>query len=232
MWPLEGDDLGKPITLAAGQNVKGLVPADYDGDGTTDIAGIVPDDPAPVRIWFGQESAGQRGLGAQVIFEMPPITVFEAVQLPGHAASRIAVIERASKRVVVYDLASEQVEDTGNRDASFVVHSFDDPGNRTGPRPSWTSMVMDSMTSWQPTPAPTPSWSTTRKLGMAWVPGNPSPRFRMSATSPPRTPTMTRWPRSSCFPRTKASWADRRSKAPRSGSPGRCRSPTATPRFP
>jgi hypothetical protein len=129
-WPLEGDDLGKPITLAAGQNVKGLVPADYDGDGTTDIAGIVPDDPAPVRIWFGQDSAGQRGLGAQVIFEMPPITVFEAVQLPGHAASRIAVIERASKRVVVYDLASEQVEDTGNRDASFVVHSFDDPGNR------------------------------------------------------------------------------------------------------
>jgi len=130
VWPLDSDDLGKPVTLAAGQNVKGLVTADYDGDGSTDIAGIIPDDPAPVRIWFGQESDGQRVLGAQVIFEMPPITVFEAVQIPGHAASRIAVIERASKRVVVYDLASEQVEDTGNRDASFVVHSFDDPGNR------------------------------------------------------------------------------------------------------
>ena len=129
-WPLEGDDLGKPVTLAAGQKVKGLVPADYDGDGTTDIAGVIPDDPAPVRIWFGQEQDGTRTLGAQVIFEMPPITVFEAVELPGEAASRIAVIERASKRIVLYRLDSEQVEDTGNRDASFVVHSFEDPGNR------------------------------------------------------------------------------------------------------
>ncbi len=130
VWPLKGDDLGKAVTLAAGQKVKGLVPADYDGDGTVDIAGIIPDDPAPVRIWFGQQRDGSRNLGAQVIFEMPPITVFEAVQLPGEAASRIAVIERASKRIVLYDLASEQVEDTGNRDASFVVHSFEDPGNR------------------------------------------------------------------------------------------------------
>lgn len=130
VWPLKGDDLGKAVTLAAGQNVKGLVPADYDGDGTTDIAGVIPDDPAPVRIWFGQERDGTRNLGAQVIFEMPPITVFEAVQLPGEAASRIAVIERASKRIVLYDLTKEQVENTGNRDASFVVHSFKDPGNR------------------------------------------------------------------------------------------------------
>ncbi|MEE2720126.1 MAG: VCBS repeat-containing protein [Planctomycetota bacterium] len=130
VWPLEGDDLGKPVTLAAGQKVKGLVPADYDGDGTIDIAGVIPDDAAPVRIWFGQEQAGERMLGAQVIFEMPPITVFEAVQLPGEAASRIAVIERASKRVVIYRLDSEEVENSGNRDASFVVHSFEDPGNR------------------------------------------------------------------------------------------------------
>ena len=130
VWPLEGDDLGKPVTLAAGQKVKGLVPADYDGDGTIDIAGVIPDDAAPVRIWFGQEQDDERMLGAQVIFEMPPITVFEAVQLPGEAASRIAVIERASKRVVIYKLDSEEVENTGNRDASFVVHSFEDPGNR------------------------------------------------------------------------------------------------------
>ena len=79
-----------------------------------------------VTVW----QDGERMLGAQVIFEMPPITIFEAVQLPNEAASRIAVIERASKRVVIYKLDSEQVEDTGNRDASFVVHSFEDPGNR------------------------------------------------------------------------------------------------------
>ncbi len=129
-WPLDGDDLGTPVTLSAGQAIRGIVPADYNGDGLMDIAGIVPDDSAPVRIWFGQEHDGQRELGAQVIFEMPPIIVFEAVQLPGEAAARIGVIERASKRIVLYRLSSNHVENSGNRDASFVVHSFDDPGNR------------------------------------------------------------------------------------------------------
>ena len=129
-WPLEGDDLGTPLTLSAGQAIRGIVPADYNGDGLVDIAGIVPDDSAPVRIWFGQEHDGQRELGAQVIFEMPPIIVFEAVELPGEPAARIGVIERASKRIVLYSLSSNLVENSGNRDASFVVQSFDDPGNR------------------------------------------------------------------------------------------------------
>ena len=131
IWPMDGDDLGQPVTLSAGKAVRAVVPADYNGDGLVDVAGIVPDDPAPVRIWFGQRRGDQVDIGAQVIFEMPPITVFEAVHLPGQAAARIAVIERASKRIVLYQLASDEVEDSGNRDASFVVHAFDDPGNRS-----------------------------------------------------------------------------------------------------
>ena len=130
IWPMDGDDLGQPVTLSAGKAVRAVVPADYNGDGLIDVAGIVPDDPAPVRIWFGQRRSGQVDIGAQVIFEMPPITVFEAVHLPGIDAARIAVIERASKRIVLYELSSDAVEDSGNRDASFVVHAFDDPGNR------------------------------------------------------------------------------------------------------
>jgi hypothetical protein len=130
IWPLNGDDLGQPLTLSAGKPVRAIIPADYDGDGLMDVAGIVPDDSSPVRIWFGRTRGDEIDMGAQVIFEMPPIMVFEAVQLPGIAAARIAVIERASKRVVLYELSVDDIDDSGNRDASFVVHAFDDPGNR------------------------------------------------------------------------------------------------------
>ncbi|MCH2148794.1 MAG: VCBS repeat-containing protein [Phycisphaerales bacterium] len=130
IWPLKGDDLGQPLTLSAGKPVRAIIPADYDGDGLMDIAGIVPDDSSPVRIWFGRARGDEVDMGAQVIFEMPPITVFEAVELPGVAAARIAVVERASKRVVLYELSIDDIDDSGNREASFVVHAFDDPGNR------------------------------------------------------------------------------------------------------
>ena len=106
------------------------MPGDYDGDGLLDLAGIIPDDMAPVRIWFGQKHGDDRLMGAQTIFEMPPIIEFEAVGLPNRDNDRIAVIERASHRVVVYDLASESAEGSGDREASFIVYSYTDPGNR------------------------------------------------------------------------------------------------------
>ena len=130
IWPLDGTSIGTPEKLAAGQRIQAFVPADYNGDGLWDIAGIIPEDMAPVRIWFGQKHDNERMLGAQSIFEMPPIIEFEAVQIPGHDKHRIAVIERASHRVVTYELSSESAEGSGDREASFVVHSYMDPGNR------------------------------------------------------------------------------------------------------
>ncbi|MCH2152739.1 MAG: VCBS repeat-containing protein [Phycisphaerales bacterium] len=130
IWPLDGTSLGSPEKLSAGPRIQAFVPADYNGDGLWDIAGIIPEDMAPVRIWFGQKHDNERMLGAQSIFEMPPIIEFEAVQIPGYDKHRIAVIERASHRVVVYELSSESAEGTGDREASFVVHSYMDPGNR------------------------------------------------------------------------------------------------------
>ena len=130
IWPLDGTSLGSPEKLSAGSRINYFVPADYDGDGLRDIAGIIPDDPAPVRIWFGQRHRNEQMLGAQTIFEMPPIIEFEAIGLPGKPNDRIAVIERSSHRVVVYDLATESAEGSGDREASFVVYSYTDPGNR------------------------------------------------------------------------------------------------------
>ncbi len=130
IWPLDETSLGSPETLSAGARIEGFVPADYDGDGLKDIAGIIPDDMAPVRIWFGQNHRNERMLGAQTIFEMPPINEFQAVGVPGRDNDRIAVIERSSHRVVVYDLGTEPAEGTGDREASFVVYSYTDPGNR------------------------------------------------------------------------------------------------------
>ncbi|MDG2423040.1 MAG: VCBS repeat-containing protein [Phycisphaerales bacterium] len=130
IWPLDGTSLGSPEKLSAGTRMQAFIPADYNGDGLKDIAGIIPDDMAPVRIWFGQNHRNERLLGAQTIFEMPPINEFEAVGLPGKPNDRIAVIERSSHRVVVYDLGTEPAEGSGDREASFVVYSYTDPGNR------------------------------------------------------------------------------------------------------
>jgi hypothetical protein len=74
--------------------------------------------------------AGQGTLGPQISFEMPPLHEFEPVHLPGESAARIATIERPSKRIVLYELTSEPVEQSGDRDAALTVFSFNDSGNR------------------------------------------------------------------------------------------------------
>ncbi len=130
IWPIDGFSLGPIRRYPAGATISGIVPADYDGDGLMDIAGISPENAAPVRIWFGRR--GERGVepGPQTIFEMPPIVEFEAIGRRGSSAKRIAVIERNARRVVLYDLDHEDVEGTGDREAAFTVHGFPDPGKR------------------------------------------------------------------------------------------------------
>ncbi len=130
IWPVDGFSLGPVRRYPAGATISGIVPADYDGDGLMDVAGISPDNAAPVRIWFGRR--GEHGVepGPQTIFEMPPIVEFEAIGRRGSDAKRIAVIERNARRVVLYDLEHEDVDGTGDREAAFTVHGFPDPGKR------------------------------------------------------------------------------------------------------
>ncbi len=138
IWPVEGFSLGPSTTYPAGASMLGVVPADYDGDGMMDLAGISPDDAAPVRIWFGRRGDDGVEPGAQAIFEMPPIIEFEA--LGAQEGTRVAVIERNARRVVLYELKQEAVESGGDREVAFTVHGFPDPGKRGR---AWTVVDVD-----------------------------------------------------------------------------------------
>jgi hypothetical protein len=130
IWPLDGDSLGKVTTLEAAENFIAFVLEDCDGNDRLDILGIIPEDQAPIRLWLGGVDEGMGVLGAQLRFELPALRECTAVRLPGTSEARIATIERASKRIVLYEVASETIEQAGDRDASLRVHSFTDAGNR------------------------------------------------------------------------------------------------------
>ncbi len=130
IWQLAGDNIRQPVTLAAGAPMVGFKIEDFNGDGRLDVLGIIPEDAAPARLWLGSHDAGKATLGAQVRFEMPALRELESVRLPNEAAARIATIERQSKRIVLYKVASEPVESSGDRDAAISVFSFTDSSNR------------------------------------------------------------------------------------------------------
>lgn len=127
IWPIEPNGkLGTAQELTAGdEKVIAVLPGDFDGDGLTDLAGVVPDDESPIRLWLASRNDGEKTFGPQLRFEMP--SVVEAMVVPGEDADRLAVIERPTKRVVVYDLV-EDAADGG--EPSFEVHGFTDAGQR------------------------------------------------------------------------------------------------------
>jgi hypothetical protein len=130
VWRLNPDDLGQPLELSAGANLIAFMIEDYNGDGRQDVLGVIPEDPAPIRMWFGSTQRDAAALAAQVRFEMPALREVEPLRLPGEPAARIAVIERQSKRIVVYTCNEQTIKQTGDRDAAMRVYSFTDPGNR------------------------------------------------------------------------------------------------------
>lgn len=136
VWPLDGTTMGEEVQLgSAGDQLVALLANDFNGDGLVDLVGIAPDHPTPVRLWLASSDNGRKGLGSQLRFEMPPIVEATAVTLPpagsaSDAGAALAVIERATKRLVVYDLAPSKVESSGTREAPLTVWSFADPGNR------------------------------------------------------------------------------------------------------
>lgn len=129
IWTLNGDLIGEPTELSAGSDVVAFMVEDYNGDGHLDITGIIPENAAPVRLWLAGMDKGLPVLSAQRRFDMPPLREFEPVRLPNDKAARMAVIERASKRVVIYKLDREMIEAVGDRDASLRVYSFTDDRN-------------------------------------------------------------------------------------------------------
>ena len=128
-WPLQDGRLGAMERRPAGVKIVGVLAEDYDGDGLIDLAGIAPDDAAPVRIWFARQDGDARSIGGQTPFEMPPLVEFEAIRIPGQRAARIAVIERPSRRIVLHDVERVPTDD----DPDITIMGFADTGNRNRP---------------------------------------------------------------------------------------------------
>ncbi len=133
VWPiLDGYRLGQPTVLSAGTgNLAGFSIEDIDGDGHRDLAGLIPEDGAPLRVWLAtvDPSAGTRSFGPQLRFEMPALRQAGAVRLPADPAARLAVIERASKRLAIFELAPDTVDDGAGR-PSLRYFGFEDPTAR------------------------------------------------------------------------------------------------------
>ncbi len=133
VWPiLDGYRLGQPTVLSAGTgNLAGFSIDDIDGDGHRDIAGLIPEDGAPLRVWLAtvDPQAGTRSFGPQLRFEMPALRQLGTVRLPSDPAARLAVLERASKRLALYELAPDADEEGTGR-PSLRYFGFDDPTAR------------------------------------------------------------------------------------------------------
>ncbi|MGI9014106.1 MAG: FG-GAP repeat domain-containing protein [Phycisphaerales bacterium] len=131
VWTMDGSRIEEAVSLSAGANLVAFWLADFDGNGRVDIAAAIPDDPSPLRMWMGETHGDSVAtLGPQIRFEMPPIVEAETVLLPGQTAANLAIIERTTKRVVLYELARETVAASGDRDAALMSFSFTDPTAR------------------------------------------------------------------------------------------------------
>jgi hypothetical protein len=129
VWPLDEAAVGRPTELAAGESMVAIMVEDFDGDGRRDVAGVIPEDAAPVRLWLGRTEGGLGVIGPQLRFEMPALREGTSLRLPKDPAAYMAFIERASKRIVICGLASEPISRAGH-EASMRVHGFTDAGNR------------------------------------------------------------------------------------------------------
>ncbi len=130
--------IGDPVPLGSDGKLVALFIEDYNGDGLQDVMGAVPDDAAPVRVWLQKQdprSTGKNGmLTSELRFEMPQLAEAEAIRFPNRPAASIGVIERASRRIVFYDLSTESINPAdlakggggGERDVQAEVSGFSD----------------------------------------------------------------------------------------------------------
>ena len=106
IWPLDGSKLGEATELASGDPLVALLVGDFDGDGSNDLAGVSPDNAAPIRLWLASDEDGKHRLGSQRRFELPPLREAAAIKLPSAKKSLLALIERPSKRIVIEEVVA------------------------------------------------------------------------------------------------------------------------------
>lgn len=191
--------VGEPTTLGSGGQIVAFFPEDYNGDGLTDIAGAIPDDSAPIRIWL-QAPGSKRTLGKHTIigpelrFEMPPIMEVEPIRFPDRKAASLGIIEKASRRIVLYDLSSETIEpvdhaeSAGEHEAPAEVRAF--PGSADPDRSVAIADVdADGMADLLVTDKDTNSVALYRQLPSSGL-GEPTP---FSAFKEPKTVAAGQW---------------------------------------
>lgn len=127
IFPMDGDDLGRPLRLSAGTNIDAVIIEDFNGNGRPDVIGVIGESSAPIRAWFNDGTGEKSPLGPQHRFEMPTLRAAEAVRLPNRDAAWLSVIEQSSRRLIVHEFTNEGVVDG---DAAYEVHSFTDPQSR------------------------------------------------------------------------------------------------------
>ncbi|MBX3357513.1 MAG: VCBS repeat-containing protein [Phycisphaeraceae bacterium] len=133
--------IGQPSRIGTSAPFAAFFVEDYNGDGLQDVLGVVPEASTPLRLWLQRQDprrVGKSGLlASELRFEMPSLREVENVRLPGRAAASIAVIERVSKRMVLYDLINSAIEPAaslqstgGERRVRAEVWAFDEGSNK------------------------------------------------------------------------------------------------------
>ena len=130
LFSLDGTSLGKPIRLNTKDRVLAFEYADYDGNGLEDIVGIIPDSSEPIRLWLTHNQDDKRAIGPQHRFEMSPLRQFVSINLSSKSKALMAAIERASRRIVLYELEQNSIDDSGDREVPLEIYPFEGEGKR------------------------------------------------------------------------------------------------------
>lgn len=138
----ETGPVGEPQVLGSGGQIAAFFIEDFNGNGFTELLGVVPQADAPLRLWL-QEPVDEAApgepigtLGAELRFEMPNLIEVSTVRMPGSDAASIGVIEAQTRRIVLFDLSTEAVETVSEagaaaqREALPEVFAFRGGANR------------------------------------------------------------------------------------------------------
>lgn len=132
--------MSEPVMLGSGDNLRSLSIEDFNGDGKADVLGLAPEDGSPLRLWLQGQDPGQTGksgmLATELRFEMPQLREATPVRFPRRAAASIGVIERASQRLVFFDLAASAVASGADgslseREVQAEVTAFPEAGTKS-----------------------------------------------------------------------------------------------------
>ncbi|MEM9083100.1 MAG: VCBS repeat-containing protein, partial [Planctomycetota bacterium] len=126
--------VGEPKKVGSSDGMFGFFVEDFNGDGANDLLAVSPESESPISLWLRRDD---NTLGPERRFEMPTLIEAEPIRFADRPAASLAVIERSSRRFVLFDLATEMVVTdlsegaaVRGRDVSAEVFPFQGGGDR------------------------------------------------------------------------------------------------------